>query len=90
MSDERERRELEGRIRELEATVETLTSELVDTTERVRELEAAVDAETPDEESVEQAASEWVPATAEVEEEGSGSRSDEDGSSRDSDEIIVA
>ncbi|WP_259519324.1 bZIP transcription factor [Halanaeroarchaeum sp. HSR-CO] len=90
MSDERERHELEGRIRELEATVETLTSELVDTTERVRELEAAMDAETAEEQSVEEGASGWVPASEEVEGNGSASSSDEDGSSRDSDEIIVA
>jgi hypothetical protein len=49
MSQPRERvAELEQRVEELEATVQGLTEELVEKTERIRVLEEAVDAEGAD------------------------------------------
>jgi hypothetical protein len=48
--------ELEARIKELEASVEGLTDELVECKVRVRELEAAVDGDLPGERSEESAA----------------------------------
>ncbi|MFB6093505.1 MAG: hypothetical protein ABEJ77_01000 [Halanaeroarchaeum sp.] len=86
MSDESEERGLEARVRELEATVDTLTSELVDATERIRELEAALDEDEDrgDEES-------WVPAAEAVGDDADSSSGSEEGDGdRTADDIIVA
>jgi predicted nucleic acid-binding Zn-ribbon protein len=102
MSDERDQEELEGRIRELEATVESLTSELVDATERIRELEAELDldGETTSDDSTEQTPESWVPAAEDVDEGASSStrsaatdeteETGDDTTTRSSDDIIVA
>ena len=96
MSDEREQRDLEARVRELEATVETLTSELVDTTERIRELEVALDtgdgADVTAASGKETASTAWVPATEDVdgEDDAASSKSADQESVRDRDDIIVA
>ena len=98
MSDERDQEALEGRVRELEATVESLTSELVDATERIRELEAELDlvGESTSDDSIEETDS-WVPAAEDVEEGTSPStqskttdETTDDTTTRDSDDIIVA
>lgn len=99
MSDERDQEALEGRVRELEATVESLTSELVDATERIRELEAELDlvGETTSDDSVDETPDSWVPAAEDVDEGASPSaqsettdETTEDTTTRDSDDIIVA
>ncbi|MFB6124652.1 MAG: hypothetical protein ABEJ59_01670 [Halanaeroarchaeum sp.] len=88
--------DLEGRVRELEATVRGLTSELVDATERINQLEAALEGrgadaptEAPDSRDASGETDKWVPATEELTEAASETDGGEE-SREGTDDIIVA
>ncbi|MFB6134603.1 MAG: hypothetical protein ABEJ55_06410 [Halanaeroarchaeum sp.] len=87
MSEDQEPDDREGRIRELEATVQSLAADLLDATERIRALEAEVGTRSTDDEERD-VEDRWVPAAADGED--SDDSADEDGSERDADDIIVA